>query len=405
MLNIVIQVIAVVIVGFIIYGVYIPYIYSGLIKEEDHKTDTKVETMIMNGKYKLNSPMIEFNTQDKSTYPFYKKLTLSNNINGGKQYTISFWLNKQSLNLNMDNRQFDLLLIGNNNPVIINKLKKINNYNTNDLKLNTDEDNDLKLTLEDDTSNLFKFSDNVSKDDYYKLANYVDYKVNLVKGDTYNINNDIYSSKGKTYYLNKPELIQKAPYIYIRYMSSNEIEVETKNHETGISKFNKGGLYLVIEFNTMKRFNNKIYIPEEGKLLSHFNINSAVLFTFVFKTWKDYISFDSGCSIAFYANDTLMFQENISDDSIMNNRGNIYIYPKYSSLKQTNQDYLKNNGFMADLRYFNYALEQDEIEGLYNKGYTNITFEGPQGLNKKRLMNKYYKLSLSERVDQDYSYI
>ena len=106
-----------------------------------------------------------------------------------------------------------------------------------------------------------------------------------------------------------------------------------------------------------------------------------------------------------YVNDTLMFQEDIKDDAIMNNNGNIYILPKYSSLKQVSQDYLKYNGFIADLSYFNYALTQPQIEKLYNKGYNDIYFEGPESLNKKRLMNKYYNLSLSEKVDLDYTYI
>lgn len=415
MMNIIIQIVSALIVGFIIFGLYIPFVYSNLIKEEDYKSDSKSKVKIIDGKYKLNAQMIEFNTQDKSTYPFYKKLPLSNNINGGTQYSISFWLNKQSLNLSMINRQFDLFLIGNNTPVIMNKLKKIDNYNpSNQLTSGTIDakSNDIKLILEKDDSNVFKFDNKYThtdettvKEDYYKLMNYVDYKVNLTKGDTYNINNDIYSSKNKTHYLNKPEIIQKAPYVYFRYMSNEEIEVETRNHTSGVSKYTKGGVYLVIEFNTLKRFNNKIYIPEQGKLLSHFNINSAVLFTFVFKSWKNYINFDSGCSFSFYANDTLMFQEDIKDDAIMNNHGNIYVYPKFSSLKQIGQDYLKNNGFMADLTYYNYALDQPQIEGIYNYGYSNHTFEGPQGLNKKKLMNKYYKLSLSDRVDADYSYV
>jgi len=399
--NIAIQVVIVLIVLFLIYGLYIPYVYSDLSREVDYKSDNKSSMTIIEGKYKLNSPMIEFNTQDKSTYPFYKKLPLSYNIDGGKQYTISFWLNKQSLQLTSDNRQFDILLIGQNNPVIMNKMHKVLTEPEHD----TTSDNNAKLILEDDNTNIFKFSDDSEKSDYYKLSAFTDYKVNLSKGDTYNINNDIYNSKNKSYYLNKPEIVQKAPYIYFRYFTSPEIEYETRNHETGHSKYKQGGVYLVIEFNSMKRFNNKLFIPEDGKLLSHFNVNSAVLFTFVFKSWKNYLSFDSGCSVSFYANDTLMFQENIGDDSLMNNNGNIYVYPKYSSLKQSTQDYLKNNGFMADLRYFNYALEQPAIEDLYNKGYNNVKFEGPERLRNKKLMNKYYKLSLSEKVDADYSYI
>lgn len=402
MLNIIIEIVAILIVIYIVYGLYIPFVYSNLIKEEDYKSDNKIETKIIEGKFKLNSNMLEFNTQDKSTYPFYKKLSLSNNIDGGKQYTVSFWLNKQSIKLGMDNRQFDLLLIGHNNPVIMNKMKKVIYESTYDKST----DNGAKLMLEHDDTNIFKFgNDNTNKNDYYKLDAYNDYKVNLTKGDTYNINNDIYNTKNKTHYLNKPEILQKAPYIYMRYMTSNEIEYETRNKETGISKYTKGGNYFIIEFNTIKRFNNKIFIPEEGKLLSHFNVNSALLFTFVFKTWKNYLSFDSGCSIAMYVNDTLMFQEDIKDDAIMNNNGNIYILPKYSSLKQVSQDYLKYNGFIADLSYFNYALTQPQIEKLYNKGYNDIYFEGPESLNKKRLMNKYYNLSLSEKVDLDYTYI
>jgi hypothetical protein len=137
-----------------------------------------------------------------------------------------------------------------------------------------------------------------------------------------------------------------------------KLKYETRNHTTGVSKYTKGGVYLVIEFNTLKRFNNKIYIPEQGKLLSHFNVNSAVLFTFVFKSWKNYINhLTQDVHFHMYANDTLMFQEDIKDDAIMNNNGNIYIYPKYSSLKQIVTRLFKNNGFIADLTYYNYALD------------------------------------------------
>lgn len=413
-----IQIVIVIIFVAVLYGWFLPYVYNDVKDTVIHQQDEKLTTEIISGTVNLNRNSIEFDIYNKEKYPFYRKLHKSANIDGGTQYSVSFWLNKHSLNLGNDNKQLDLLLIGNKTPVIANKFIRIKDKihdmtvdGSNPHQLyNTEAEAMLKLYENENKNknNIFKFQNNGDAEDYYKLDGINEYRLFRNYANVYNTGQNIYDAKNKIYFINKPEIIQKSPYIYFRYFSKEEITFETKNNSTGISNFTQEGIYLVIEFNTIKRFNNKIFIPENGKILSHFNLSSWALFTFVFKTNKNYLpfqsSFDSGCTISLYINDTLMLEKTIDDDSIVANAGNIYVLPKFDSLKQSNQDYLKNTGKIADIMYYNYALTQPEITSLHNKGYNNTLFTEPRDLQKQKLNYQYYKLSLTDKTEKDYSY-
>jgi len=410
MLDYLIQIVIVIIFIYILYGIYLPYVYEDVTETELHNQDTKNITEIISGTYNLNRASVEFDIFNKDKYPFYRKLYRSANIDGGTQYSVSFWINKQSLNLGNNNRQLDLLLIGNKTPVITNKFIKMKEQHQDKqssdstLPLYTQEqDALLKIFDNEEKNNIFKFK-NTGKEDYYKLAGLREYKLYRNYANVYNTGQNLYDSKNKTYFINKPEIIQKSPYIYFRYMTKEEITYETTNYETGTSDYTQEGIYLVVEFNTLKRFNNKVFIPENGKILSHFNLSTWALFTFVFKTNKNYLNFDSGSTISLYINDVLMLEKTINDDNIVANAGNIYVLPKFDSLKQQGQEYLKNTGKIADINYYNYALTHSEIQSIHNAGYNNTIFTEPRDLQKQKLTHQYYKLSLTDKTEADYSY-
>ena len=128
------------------------------------------------------------------------------------------------------------------------------------------------------------------------------------------------------------------------------------------------------------------------------------MFSFTFESYKNILTFETGSTISLYINDVLMFQRNIVGDSIVTSNGDIYVLPKFDSLKQQGLDYLKNEGKLADLFYYNHALTISEISSIYNGGYSKNMFKDPREMQKEKLHYQYYKLSLTDKTNKDYSY-
>jgi hypothetical protein len=428
-----VEIILTVIVVYVLFGIYIPYIYNDMRTPDITRQTAKVRTMIIDGRLPLSGNEIQFDTQNKDKYPYYKELVLSSNINGGAQYTLSMWLNKQSLNLSENNKQFDLFLIGNKNSMVLDRFQEIDKTNGNTLNsaYSSVSPGPVIGLAKTATKQFYIFDDKVYEKtsgdgEHLNPIHTVSTVSDTQTSDGSKISKPVYEyvayqnwksldkNKETTPTVAKPMIVQKAPYIYFRYFTVEEIKFETMNYDTKEPDYKNAGVYLVVEFNSLKRFHNRIFLPQEGRILEKLNLNTWTMISFVFTSYKNMVNFDAGCKITMYMNDTEMMSKTIKDDSIRVNNGMIYVLPKYNAKNSSgvtpdytmdsSQNQTKNNGSIADVSYFNHSLTSTEIQSLYRKGFSDKTFSSPRELANSKIVKKYMDLSLDDRLDRDYAY-
>jgi hypothetical protein len=408
LVNIIVQVLVCIIYVYVMVIYFIPYVYQGMDNQVKYSQYKKYVTDIIEGKMPLNSPGIEFDTQNQSKYPLYKKLHLSSNIKGGSQYSVSFWMNKDLIKLGENNKEFVVFLHGNKNSTMLNHFRLKKSYDSMKLAI-TENKESIKGATEAITNETdFVHSDiERNKYDIYTFEGLEKQKRIQASGDKnympVSSTEAAPETNKRVYSVNKPTIVQKAPLIYIRYFSKKEIEEESKDHNTDVSEFTEEGNYMVIEYNSLKNFNNRIFLPEKGKILQNFQVDSWVLFTLVFEPYYDYTKFTSGYTVSLYLNKTAVYMKTVNDDTVKSNNGNVYILPKLTGAMDMKHQFTGNKGFIADVRYANHALSSDEIIAMYNQGHRDYAFTTPTDIDKARLKEKYYRLSLDERTNHDWS--
>jgi hypothetical protein len=146
-------------------------------------------------------------------------------------------------------------------------------------------------------------------------------------------------------------------------------------------KFGNNSNELVIEFNTIKKNNNKVVIKEIFDLISSNNL--WYLVTIVFEDNKNYKNNDypNGVNVSVYINDVLVNSGNVfENDALKLNNSPLYVLPKINTNNYTNL-----NGLVADIRYHNYALTQENIRTLFNKKYNKDQFKTALQIKNKSL--------------------
>ena len=132
-------------------------------------------------------------------------------------------------------------------------------------------------------------------------------------------------------------------------------------------------------------------IPNADETVRH-NIVSLIpgkwaFFTFVFEDDKRYNEFEDGVIFRFYINDILYHTERYKG-AIRLNKGHLHILPT-GSIK---------DGYLADLTYYNYALNINEIRTLYAKGHNNTRYnelENDASFNEPMYLSQYNKLEIN----------
>jgi len=347
MLNLILQIILgiflILIMGFIAYSIFDNEYLSSIRLYNTNKKETKIFT----GIYPLSSSQAKIETINKND-PYYLNINPSVNQNGGAEYSYNFWLYfniKPSTNGIIENKPEDAFIV------------------------------------------LF----------YKGVKQFVPYKQNRLSCD---------SDKGDS--------VQPYPYILVKNplvkLNNNgrELVVEYNNLNNPDS-FNSSAVNLVCD--TVK---NKMYGTNINKLGVK-NINTDMYN----KTWNmitivlqespsnEEKLFTNRTNCKIYFNSTLISDRSTFNNDVLNinnetgistamknNIGNIYINPKanikdayngsivnpalsakqdliYDINDQTNEDGIKKDCpiKMADMSYFNYALNDNQILELYNKSF------------------------------------
>jgi hypothetical protein len=356
MLNLILQIILgillVLIMGFIAYSVYDREYLSSI---RLYNTNKK-ETTIFTGIYPLTGPQARIETVNKDD-PYYLNINPSVNQNGGAEYSYNFWLyfNQNDGNIVENNRATSATV-------------------TNGLVTT--------ITRTAATKDTFIVL-------FYKgVKQLVPYKQNRLSCDT---------DKGDTA-TPFPYFLVKNPLVKLNN-NGKELVVEYNNLNNPDS-FNSSAVSLICSevFNNMYQTNvNKLGIK---------NINTDMynrtwnMITIVLQespsNEEKLFSNRTNCKIYFnstlisdrstFNNDILNLNNEIGVSTAMkNNIGNLYINPLINIRKanqntdlvsniedQTDADGIVNDSpiKMANLSYFNYALTDNKILELYQKGFS-----------------------------------
>jgi hypothetical protein len=346
-LNKYIQLIMAVIIIFLIIKYYIPLFFSELKLLENQNsvykiTDINYSVKIIDGIMPLISDEVFVTTSEKNDIN-YVLIPRSINRVGGAQFSFSFWLNKGA-NFNpssLSNKT--ILLYGlKNKDTVIDKLPK-----------ETDD------TLYKDiikTNNLYK--------EILEPKNDID-NINYpgpLKGDkNYRVFNALVDDK----------IIVKCPLI----------------------RFGEDGKSIEIEINTVKKIENIYKI--DAPVLDMLDADKWNMLTFIFEDYRNMFGISTGVKISFYIGAKQVASVLLENDTIKLNNGLIYILPNMG-----NNNGQENKGNIADVTYYNRALNLNEIKEQISKGVTESVYKTPRMKNKDLINKKYNDLTLYNETMQ-----
>jgi len=338
MLNIIIQVILglflILIMAFIAYSIYDREYIKSITVFNTNKRETKIFT----GIYPYNKPFIKVETFNRSD-PYYYDLSPSVNQNGGAEYSYNFWI---YFNI----KETDIVQGGGNKYIVLfyKGVKQLIPYKQ------------------------FKYSCDTFKSSLDGNKSYI-----LVKNPLVKINNNGKELIIEYNNINTPDTF-----------NSSATALTCDNISSGTSSFydnnkNKLGIKSIDTKMFNKTYNMITIVLQESPL------NEEALFTNR-TNCKVYFNGSLISDRSTYNNDITSDELGVNVDKkstvMKKNMGNLYINPAanlgdntdyISSIDEITEtdDITKDVPLkMANLSYFNYALNVDEIYKLYNKGFS-----------------------------------
>ena len=171
----------------------------------------------------------------------------------------------------------------------------------------------------------------------------------------------------------------------------------------------------VMEFNSLNQVHNEWEINPE--ILNIMASNRWSMYSFVFRDDIDKYKIKIGMRIDFYIDNKLVTSYTKRNDNMKNNNGNIYICPTIDTQNLTSYDNCEDNlaggcfltpkptgliknGYIADFKYFNYALDINDIDTEFMKGYKQHSYVTPKTIRYGNIMNDYKIMSLYNETHQ-----
>ena len=167
-------------------------------------------------------------------------------------------------------------------------------------------------------------------------------------------------------------------------------------------KFGSSHKEIIVEFNTNRDINYRTRVSMKSDTedpIGKRNVLSLLplnwyLFTFVFEDNFSLVdTAENGIKFSFYINDFPYHVVNASSDPklhnnfLRQNEGNLHILPDMAGIN----DFIK----MGNLMYYNYALSQSEISGIYSKGQPKHSATFKEGKEPKpAYISAYNKMDI-----------
>jgi hypothetical protein len=355
--QIIISLIILLLMGYVAYNIYLielRHMFKG-------NNDIRKETEIINGIYDFSLPEVKFNTINKS-HMYYRDISPSINQQGGAEYSYNFWLYVDQNGLN-NLKETDTADINKKDIILFYKGEKAIYYNKNNYNCQ------YKMQGGNNYINLITKNPLVRiKHDGTSLA--IDYN-NILSPDSYQ-NNSMY---------------KKCEY------RGSELEWNEKNKNMlGIYDitFNNKWFMVTIVIKEVADNNN---ILTKNRAVCRLYINGMLIFENKVETMYGtdiYSATMKNNKSPFYINPTIIEETTDKDYRAKNPYFNINT-SKHNNGQGDVRD-LGNILRMADLKYYNYAIDQDMINSIYRKGFYKDVITSVTTINKQ----KHYVLSQYE---------
>jgi len=161
-----------------------------------------------------------------------------------------------------------------------------------------------------------------------------------------------------------------------------------------VVKFGNGVDEINVEFNTTKEISARasiLRVPNADETIRH-NMVSLLpgkwaMLTFVFEDDKRYNEFEDGVIFRFYVND-IMYNTSRFTGALRLNQGDLNILPNGGIL----------DGYLADLTYYNYAFNVEDVRNVFAKGFNNNRYnemDNDPSFNEPLYLTQYNKLEIN----------
>lgn len=334
------------VLAILLFTIYIPYItdVNGLQEDpEDSVSSTlsniesskKLVVPIFKGICSMDRGYMKMNTNDKLSKD-YIDIPISYNQKGGVEFSYSFWLRRGT----NTNEKIKNMIIFSKGAPLINPVDKepMKGY----IYQHDGEQNPDKNELYKD------FQTEIQPNDPNK-----DTKIQTIKNNR----------------------LVKCP--LVRFGESNDS--------------------LRIELNTLKNPHLFVDIDSEifGLLKSSKKLSKYNLITFSVKDNVDFGGIERGIRVDVYIDDALVKTQSFENNALMTNDGPMNLFP---SNRDTTIDVSEIDVDIADLTYYNFAMNNKEVEDAYKKGFTDgVCKPNTQTFASK---SKYHKVNLFNETRQ-----
>ena len=357
--QIIISLIILLLMGYVAYNIYLielRHMFKG-------NNDIKKETEILRGIYDYgNNYELKFNTINKS-HKYYIDISPSINQEGGAEYSYNFWLyvdqnriSKLIETSSNEKTEKDIVLFFKGDKHYYNSDTNYNCHNNwknnnNNKYINLVTKNPLVRINRDGTSIAIDYNNILSPDSYQNNSTYQNctYKTNTEKWENKNIN----------------------------MLGVYDIT------------FNNKWFMVTIVFKEVADNNN---ILTKNRALCRIYINGMLIFENKVET---------------------VYEDKIRPATIKHNKSEFYVNPTFENIHPNLNPYLNWSSYkissddardklnilkIADLKYFNYAIEQNKINSIYREGF----FKEKVIIDQKSIKDKqHYILSQYELEENE----
>jgi hypothetical protein len=160
-----------------------------------------------------------------------------------------------------------------------------------------------------------------------------------------------------------------------------------------------------LDFNTLNEPHNTWVINSDViKIMSG---NKWGMYSIVFKDNKDDYGVKNGLRIDFFIDNKLISSYKKLGDSVRMNTGDIHILPNTVGMGADPDVWFPpapttspKSGYVADVKYYNYAPNVNDIDKIFAKGFKNGSFVTPQNIRSKNMDQDYKLINLYNETKQ-----
>lgn len=210
-------------------------------------------------------------------------------------------------------------------------------------------------------------------------------------------------AKSQTNLQNTERILVKMP--LIRFMT--EAEVIHRMGTTADESSNRSP-YFVVEYNTTTNPNEKWVV--NSKIQRILRGNKFFMITFVFHDYINEYKIKDGYRIDMYIDNRLVASKVAEDTGLLTNHGPIYILPNQRVFTEGDTDDDARafgtiasrtfHGFITDIRYFDFAPNIQEIDGIFQNGYSKDNYITPKSQKIQTVQDNYNLISLKNEMSQ-----